>query len=176
MSLASVLVTDRLVLRPPVPGDLQPFMAYTASPRFTAERGSQPAFQRWGNFATLLGHWQLRGWGRFLVTEKETGRILGHLGPLYPEGWPEPEIAWHLWHRDAEGKGHAFEAARAVLGHAFGGLGWSTAVSYIADDNVRSRRLAERLGATVDADAARPDFGADAAPLSVWRHRRPEAA
>jgi RimJ/RimL family protein N-acetyltransferase len=168
----TVLVTDRLVLRPPVPGDAEAFLAYSASPRWVRERGEQPLWQRWNYFATLLGHWQLRGWGRFLATERATGRIVAHLGPLCPDGWPEPEIAWHLWHNADEGQGYAFEAARAAVDHAFHGLHWSTAVSYIAEGNTRSRRLAERLGAVLDTTATAPAYAPDER-ITVWRHPRP---
>ena len=169
----SVLTTERLVLRPPVPGDVSAYMAYSASPRYVAERGTRSAPERWSYFATLLGHWQIRGWGRFMVTDRTTGTILGHMGPLQPEGWPEREIAWHLWSAQSEGKGLAREAARAILAHVFGHLGWPTAVSYIAPGNARSRALAERLGAAVDAEATGPDFGPDH-PVLVYRHPRPE--
>jgi RimJ/RimL family protein N-acetyltransferase len=168
----TVIVTDRLVLRPPAPGDAEAFLAYSGSSRWVRERGEQPLWQRWNYFAGLLGHWQLRGWGRFMATERATGRIIGHLGPLFPEGWPEPEIAWHLWHDSDEGKGCAFEAARAAVTHAFDDLGWPTAVSYIAETNTRSRRLAERLGAVLDTTATGPTYAPDLR-ITVWRHPRP---
>jgi RimJ/RimL family protein N-acetyltransferase len=168
----TVIVTDRLILRPPVPGDAEPFLAYTGSPRWKRERGEQPTWQRWSYFATLLGHWQLRGWGRFIVTERADGRIIGHIGPLYPEGWPEPEIAWHLWHDADEGKGFAPEAARAALDHAFRHLGWPTAVSYVAESNIRSTRVAEKLGAAIDPTAQAPAYVADTR-INVWRHPAP---
>lgn len=171
----TVIVTDRLVLRPPVPADLEPFLAYSRSDRYGRERGTQPAWQGWNYFATLLGHWQLRGWGRFIATERATGRIIGHLGPLFPDGWPEREIAWHLWHDTDEGKGFATEAARAAVAHAFRDLGWSTAVSYIAETNTRSARVAERLGAQPDPDAAAPAYLTDVR-IVAWRHPRPMGA
>src|SRR5262249_27176327 len=48
------------------------------------------------------------------------------------------------------GRGYAFEAATAALGTAFATLGWPRAVSLIAPPNLRSIRLAERLGATFE--------------------------
>ena len=169
----TVLVTERLALRPPVPGDWEPFLAYTGGARFNAERGALPVAERWRYFAALLGHWQIRGWGRFIATERASGRIVGHMGPLYPEGWPEPEIAWHLWHDEFEGKGLALEGARACVDHAFRDLNWPTAVSYIVPGNLRSARLAERLGARPDATADGPAFG-DGHTVGVWRHPNPE--
>ena len=65
----------------------------------------------------------------------------------------------------------AAEAARAVLAHVFGTLGWTTAVSYISPQNARSIALAERLGAVRDAGAAGP-----AESDLVFRHSPPGAA
>ncbi|TMV69267.1 GNAT family N-acetyltransferase, partial [Thioclava sp. BHET1] len=82
------------------------------------------------------------------------------------------EMGWSLWSAEGEGRGYAREAARAVIAHAFGPLGWDTAVSYIAPDNARSIALAERLGAIRDDSAAHPGD----TPCLVYRHPKPEAA
>ena len=56
-----------------------------------------------------------------------------------------------------EGKGYALEAARAMRDWAFAGLKLPTLVSYVDQDNARSRALAEKLGARLDPDAPRQD-------------------
>ncbi len=164
--------TERLILRRPEAADETVFLAYTASDRYRAERGQKSVTEQWSYFTSLLGHWQVRGYGRFLVTEKASGKTLGHIGPLFPAGWPEREIAWHLWTDAAEGRGLAREAAAACITHAYRDLGWDSAVSYIAPDNSRSRALAERLGAVIDPDAAPSPNFTDTPPL-VYRHPRP---
>ena len=169
----TTITTDRLILRPPAPSDEDAFLAYTGSPRYARERGETPLHQQWGYFAGLLGHWAVRGFGRFVVQRRDTGKLIGHLGPLFPAGWPEREIAWHLWSDDAEGQGFAFEGARAALRHAYQTLGWDTAVSYIATGNTRSRALAERLGAVIDPAATPVPVAPD---CLVYRHPRPEEA
>ena len=93
----------------------------------------------------LVGHWALRGYGMWAVQELESGAFIGRVGLHYPEGWPERELAWALA-RAYWGRGYAFEAATAALRIAFDTLGWSRAVSLIAPANLRSIRLAERLG------------------------------
>ncbi len=160
--------TPRLTLRQPDASDLDVFMAYTGGDRFRRERGEKPLPDQWSYFATLLGHWQICGFGRFLVTVKETDSVIGHIGPLFPAGWPEREIAWHLWSDEAVGKGYAFEAAQAAVRHAYADLGWDTAVSFILPQNTRSRRLAERLGAIIDPDAQGMSF--DGVTTLVYRH------
>ncbi|MEY4982233.1 MAG: hypothetical protein RIR62_499, partial [Pseudomonadota bacterium] len=92
-------------------------------------------------------------------------------GPWFPETWPEREIGWSVWNPAAEGKGFAFEAAGAARDFAYRALGWTTAVSYVAAGNARSRALALRLGAVVDADA--PSIGEP--PCLVFRHPAPDS-
>ncbi|WP_417805217.1 GNAT family N-acetyltransferase, partial [Thalassospira lucentensis] len=68
----------------------------------------------------------------------------------------EHELGWLLF-PEAEGRGIAFEAAVAMRRWAFEVRGLKTLVSYIARGNARSIKLATRLGATLDVNAARPD-------------------
>jgi RimJ/RimL family protein N-acetyltransferase len=106
----------------------------------------------WDEMAALAGHWHLRGYGMWAVEERETGLFVGRVGLHYPEGWPDREVAWVLA-RPFWGKGYAAEAAQAALGQAFGRLGWSRVISLIYPENVRSVRLAERLGQRFDGEA-----------------------
>ncbi|MFN3971298.1 MAG: GNAT family N-acetyltransferase [Gemmobacter sp.] len=161
------LDTPRLVLRHPEPGDWPAYFACCASARSPLGVDC-PEGKAWTNFAAFFGHWHLRGFGRFVLTRRDTGAAIGHAGPFRPAGHPEREITWTIWDPACEGQGYAFEAAVATRDHAFRDLGWPTAVSYIDPANTRSQRLAARLGAVIDP-AARPpaDF-----PAEVWRHRR----
>ena len=167
---APTLTTERLVLRGPEAGDWPAYRAYRLTPRSTLGGSGGGEAAAWAQFAALFGHWVLRGFGRFVMVLRTTGAAIGHAGPFHPEGHPEPELTWTLWSAADEGRGLAFEAASAVRRHVFGDLGWRTAVSYIAPDNARSARLAERLGARPDPAAALPCW----APATVWRHTVPE--
>ena len=165
-----VLETARLILRAPQAGDVAPGMAFLQSDRARFVGGPVPADKAWRAMGHVIGHWVMRGWGLFIVTRKDTGAPVGTAGPWRPEGWPEAEIGWTVWRDADEGRGYAAEAARAAIGHAFGALGWETAVSYIDPDNARSIALADRLGAVHDPAAAAPEPG-----TLVFRHPRPEA-
>ncbi len=161
------LETERLVLRRLAAGDADGYVAFCRSRRARFAGGVRSAAAAWRDFAAELGHWALRGYGMFAVTERGgDDTCLGIVGPWYPEGWPEREVGWLMW-AGAEGKGYAAEAARACLAHAFGPLGWDSAVSYIDENNARSIALAEKLGATLDAGAATPS-----ADTLVYRHPR----
>ena len=166
--MSVVLTTERLTLRMPGPSDWAAYRAYRLSDRSTlpaAERNEATARKHFDAFAD---HWHKRGFGRFIMVDHALGQPIGHVGPHEPEGHPERELSWTLWSAAHEGKGYAFEAARAARDHVFGDLGWASAVSYVVADNLRSQRLALRLGAQYDA-AARDPYGNG---CLVYRHQR----
>lgn len=165
------LVTERLVLRAPRIEDFEGYAAFRASERARVLGGPFTRIQAFEQMSALVGHWLLRGYGRWMVADRSTEEPLGVVGLFYPEGWPEPEIAWSLFD-GAEGRGIAYEAALAARRYAYGTHGWRTAVSLIAPDNARSIALAGRLGARRDGEYPHPVFG----PLEIYRHPAPESA
>lgn len=164
------LTTERLLLRAPGPEDFEAFAAFYASERASMVGGPLNRHDAWRALAGLIGHWRLRGFGRWTVTARDTGEPLGVIGLHFPESWPEREIAWIVFEA-AEGRGIAQEAAQAAREHAYGTLGWTTAISLIDARNARSQALAQRLGARHERDWEHPTAG----PLGVWRHPGPEA-
>ena len=164
--------TERLILRAPKPSDAEVFTAYYATERAEFVGGPMEDRQAWMFFGTEMGHWVMRGFGMWVVTLKGNDAPLGIVGHWYPHGWPEKEVGWVLFDAKDEGKGIAFEAAKASVAYAYDTLGWDTVVSYIAKPNVRSVALAERLGAVLDKDAQQPK--PDGEPCLVYRHPRPE--
>ena len=166
-----VLTTDRLVLRAPEAGDWPAFHAFLASERGQFVRtGAFDLSNTWRGFCHVIGHWVVRGFGMFVFHAKGDATPLGATGPWMPETWPEREISWSVWNPVAEGKGFAFEAAAAARDFAYRSLGWTTAVSYVAEANLRSAALARRLGAVVDPAA--PSIGQP--PCLVFRHPSPD--
>lgn len=171
------LCTPRLTLRRPEARDWPAFRAFMLSDRAAVFGSHGHEGRAFRAFAAELGHWEMFGYGMFAVTAQGDDRVLALVGPWTPPDFPEPEVGWMVLDAGVEGTGVAREAAEAALLHAFGPLGWTTAVSYIAQGNERSIRLAERLGAQLDPEAPVPvpPPGAPAAPTLVYRHPRPEA-
>jgi len=163
-----VLETERLRLRAPRLDDFEAYAAFRASPRARHVGGPYPRETAWDQFCSLAGHWQLRGYGRWIVADRPSDAALGIVGPFFPEVWPGPELAWSMFD-GAEGKGYAQEAALAARAYAYGTLGWTSAISVIAPENTRSVALARRMGARADGIWDHPSLGL----LHIWRHPAP---
>ena len=142
--------TDRLVLRPMEGRDADGYMAMMADPEVAAflTPGGQvrsPA-DEWRGFATMVGHWHIRGFGMFSVEEKATGRWVGRVGPWYPEGWPAIECGWGI-ERGSWGKGYAPEAANAAINWIFEQKPeLDRIISVIEPTNKNSQTVAEKIG------------------------------
>ncbi|TCS67507.1 GNAT family N-acetyltransferase [Primorskyibacter sedentarius] len=162
-----VLHTDRLELRAPRAEDYPDFKATFSSYRARFMGGPLNAYETWMLYAAEIGHWDIRGFGMWMVHLKDTEETVGMAGGWFPARWPEREIAWIIW-PDKAGKGFALEATNRVRHHFYEDQGWETAVSYLDPKNLDSIRLAERLGAKKDKDAATVD-GSDV----CYRHPSP---
>ena len=165
-----VLETERLILRAPVTEDFEVYVDFMATDRAGHIGGPISRALAWRAFGHMTGHWVHRGYGMFIFTDRSSGAALGMCGPWFPEGWPEPEIGWSVWAAEAEGKGLAHEAALAARAHAYGVLGWPTAISLIAANNTRSQALARRMGCMPDGIFVHEQFGES----GIWRHPAPD--
>ncbi|MEM7189787.1 MAG: GNAT family N-acetyltransferase [Pseudomonadota bacterium] len=166
MTSPPTIETDRLILRPLGLQDFEPLADFYESDRSKFVGGPETREWSWRTLALEIGHWTLRGYGRFGVDEKASGALAGLVGPWNPLGWPEPEIGWDLMN-GFEGKGYATEAGAAALVYAYRNLGWTTAISLVAIGNDGSAAVARRLGATHERNFSHERFG----EMQVWRHR-----
>ena len=167
------LETPRLLLRPPRLEDLDPWtdmMADEATARFIG--GVAPRAMCWRQLMTQIGAWHAHGFAMFAVTEKDTGRWIGRVGPWRPEGWPGTEIGWSIV-RDRWGRGYAVEAAIASTNWACDTLGWTNVIHSIAPANVASQRVAQKLGSrNLGPGKLPPPFQND--PVDLWGQTRDE--
>ncbi len=170
MTQIPTLKTDRLTLRAPCAEDFEPLAEFYASDRSKFVGGPTTPELTWRNLASEIGHWTLRGYGRWSVVETATGKLAGMVGPWNPEGWPEAEIGWDLMN-GFEGRGYATEAAFAARRFAFEVLDWPTAISLVAFGNDASARVAERLGCTEEPE---PFTHERWGTMRVFRHPSPE--
>lgn len=157
--------TERLRLRLPRMDDLEAHAAFRASERSKGVGGPYNYVSSYEHLAGIVGQWQLRGYGRWMVADKVTDEPYGVVGVYHPEDWPEPEIGWSLY-ANAEGKGIAHEAALATRTYVHETLGWNRIISMIMEDNHRSIRLAERMGCKQDGTFDHSTFGR----MNIWVH------
>jgi RimJ/RimL family protein N-acetyltransferase len=145
--------TPRLLLRLPVASDAQPLLDIHEHPdviKYVLSGASPGGITgAWRSIATMLGHWQLRGYGQWTVLEKCSGDIVGRVGLWNPEGWPGIELGW-ITRRERWGEGIASEAARASLEWAWSNIDEDHIISIIQHDNVASIRVAEKIGETLE--------------------------
>ncbi|KAA3616441.1 MAG: N-acetyltransferase [Calditrichaeota bacterium] len=142
------LTTNRLILRQFCQSDFEEYAAmvgHTETMRYIGNGEPLSREQAWRSMAAILGHWQLLGYGLYAVEEKSSGKLAGRIGLINPEGWPGIEIGWML-HPDFRGRGLAFEAAVAIMTHAFEVLKVRELISLIHPMNTASLKLAEKLG------------------------------
>lgn len=130
----------------PEPADFDAYAAFAADAETMAHLGgAMPRAVAWRDFSVRAGAWITRGFSMFSVIERASGAWVGRIGPWQPEGWPGTEIGWGVAPGFA-GKGYAYEAAVASIDYAFDMLGWTEVIHTIAPDNLRSIRLAQRIG------------------------------
>lgn len=153
MTTPAAITTERLRLRPISAEDFDAHAEITADPEVMRyiHDGALTRAQAWWNVARYLGHWQLRGYGMWAVIERSSGRTIGHMGFLNPEGGRGFELGWALA-RDAWGKGYALEGTRPLVNVAFDTLDEPRITCVIQAGNVRSVRIAERLGAAFERE------------------------
>ncbi len=152
------LHTDRLILRAPKLADFEHWAAFFASPRSIHERGMMGREEAWKNWAADVALWQLKGYGAFGLDDRATGAFVGEVGIYEFMGYPEPELGWFTV-PEAEGKGYAAEAARAVMLWARQTLGWDRLINIIDPANDRSIALGLKLGGVIDPSIPGTDPG-----------------
>ena len=153
--MAFIAETARLRLREMVADDLEFVAAMLAHPdvsRYYERRFARADAQVW--LHRQLARYERHGHGLWLVEERETQTPVGQVGLAIQEveGECHPEIGW-LLDRPCWGRGYATEAGAAVREVAFNKFNYAYVISLIRPVNTASRRVAERLGMTVEREA-----------------------
>jgi hypothetical protein len=154
--LSSVLIeTDRLIVRPPRPGDgaahyravrdsLPNLRRWPASLRWAQEEPSEEGSEGYCQWAS--GKFQAGRDFALLLVHRETGEMVGASG-LHDPDWSVSafEIGW--WGRTGYlGQGLITEGAKAVLDWGFGTLRARRIYAAVDEENTASWRICERIG------------------------------
>jgi RimJ/RimL family protein N-acetyltransferase len=153
MTVAPVLTTARLRLRPHVVGDFGACCAMWADPAVTRFIGGKPstAQQTWTRLLTYMGHWTAMNFGYWAIDSKETGEFIGEAGfadfhrDIIPTMRGVPELGFALV-SSAHGKGYATEAVQAITAWGDAHLPSKRTVCLVNEDNIVSLRIVEKCG------------------------------
>lgn len=158
--------TERLILRPFLPGDQDHFLALFADPALAGDPGAALTREDCrALFEFYLACWQEEDLAYGAIERRSDGAFLGISGlAILPEP-PLCEIGWALFPR-YQGQGYAAEAARGWLDYGFGTLGLDRVVALTRSGNPRSLRVMERLAFEVDPAFVHPDGRASADRLA----------
>jgi RimJ/RimL family protein N-acetyltransferase len=179
------LYTERLCLRIPASQDAEDLYDLFADAEVMQGLGKEPVSAVEDVRAMIdegmIGGWRTDGLGPFILETAATDReVVGQAGLMIfdtrdwtPSTWAkagshaQPELGWALT-RAHWGRGYATEAAAAIRDWAHERPNIDRLVSLISPDNVRSQRVAERLGA-IPTETVTP---ADSKRTTVvWTHR-----
>jgi RimJ/RimL family protein N-acetyltransferase len=178
------LYTDRLCLRVPTPQDAEALYDLFADAEVMQGLNREPvsAVEDVGAMIEegMIGGWRTDGLGPFILETTATDpQVVGQAGLMIfdtrgwtPSTWAgagrhaQPELGWALT-RAHWGHGYATEAAAAIRDWAQEYRSIDRLVSLISPENVRSQRVAQRLGATPTETVTPADSKREAV---VWRH------
>jgi RimJ/RimL family protein N-acetyltransferase len=171
--------TARLVLRLPQPDDVKALLEFVGDDEVMRPIGDEAGgrekaevfVERW------IKRWERNGVGPFIVELDH--KLIGRVGLLVWDRrtWQtsaydlagehaQEELGWALV-RSAWGHGYATEAAQAVKTWSHRDRGIESLVSLVAPDNIRSQRVAEKLGAHPEER-----IHTTAGPTDVWAYPR----
>lgn len=154
--LIPTLETPRLLLVPPSAACEDAYQRfYTDAQASGSYGGPLSAGAAWARLASDLGTWSLKGFGVWAIQRKTEGDIVGTCGFWQGKGWPI-ELTWWLLPQ-ARGAGIAKEASLAAVRHAYQSFGWREVRTYMNDDNLAARALAQSLGARKTGRQTFPD-------------------
>jgi RimJ/RimL family protein N-acetyltransferase len=148
------LETTRLILREWTESDKPAFAAMNADPVVMEYMdGLKTREQSDAMVGRIQDHFNKYGFGLYAAELKNTGEFIGFIGlthiPFEAHFTPAVEIGWRLaapqWN-----KGYATEGAKRVLEYAFNDAGLNEVVSMTTVQNIRSRRVMDKLGMACD--------------------------
>jgi RimJ/RimL family protein N-acetyltransferase len=155
LDLPDTITTERLLLRMPRSGDgaqllpaleesLPQLRRFLASLPWVAAEQTPDSAERWcrNAEANFLGRKDLP----FLIFERASGELVGACG-LHRTVWETPRTEVGYWIRSSRaGRGFVTEAVQALCDYAFTHIGAVRVELVVDEENIASRRVADRAG------------------------------
>ncbi len=163
---APTLHSERLILRPFKPDDLDAGIALWTNPIVYRHILGRPNSREecWARLLRYHGHWDWFGYGFWAIEYRQSGKVIGETGfsdfqrSLDPPMGERIEMGWVI-SPEFHGQGLAQEAATAALDWAATSLPTRGLACMINNGNQPSLKLAGRLGF---AEALRTAYYGDA--------------
>lgn len=148
MDRGEMLETERLLLRPPDPGDFEALHRIFSDPvtmSFWPAPFTEEDTRQWIS-RSLRDHEEI-GFGRRPVVLKSSGEVVGDCGIMRAEiaGKTEYDLGYIVYHPFWD-NGYASEAAEACQRYAVEQLGIRRLVANMPTDHAASIRVAEKIG------------------------------
>lgn len=149
--MISTLATERLILRPPQPEDLESLFAIYGDPATHQFNPAGPLLELRQAQTMLDGwllHWAEKGFGQWAVATRETPACVIGFGGLDARMYLETERL-NLGYRfgpKAWGQGYATELGRAALRFGFVELIVPEIFAVVRPDHVASIKVLEKIG------------------------------
>lgn len=151
----TVIETPRLILRPFTQADIQPSFEMEQNPdisKYTMDGGVKTLQQVSKLINRVINEDYVKyGFGRLAIEYKATGEFIGFSGLKYMLEMDEVDLGYRI-RKDLWGKGIATEAATASLQFGFEELGLEKIIAFIIPENVKSKRVLEKLGFSYTQD------------------------
>lgn len=161
--LAPILFTDRLILRPKQEKDVPMMLELFRNEEVRRYLGGYPPTEE----RAMLRMIRNQGETDWAVALKDSAEYIGECMLLKVVDSYLGEIGWYF-RRSFWGQGYAREAAEAVMAYSQDAFGVKRLCAQIDECNDRSKRLAERLGFTLDAHLPEADFGGRVADVAYY--------
>jgi len=149
-----IIRTKRLILRPWQESDLESFAQLNADPRVMEYFPSVLSRKESDDLARrIIAKFEEQKWGLWAASVPDVADFIGFIGLSIPSFethfTPAVEVGWRLAF-DQWGNGYATEGAKAALAYGYETLQLPEIVSFTAEQNMRSRRIMEKIGMQYD--------------------------
>lgn len=144
----NLLETERLILKPTTLADFDLYREILSYPNLTKylPKGAPYTEQEVTSYVDKrIEHWN-RGFGSYIVYLKsDSNKKIGYAGV---ERSPNPQCSdiRYGFTLTGQGKGYAFEAAKAVVEHTFQSMGLTEIFGISVRNNIRSIAILKKLG------------------------------
>ncbi|WP_372871362.1 GNAT family N-acetyltransferase [Shewanella sp.] len=144
-----ITTTDRLILRHFNEGDIEAIFLMNSIPEVLTYIPQKPLTDLTQAEKVLheviFADYQSRGFGRWAVEHKASGKVIGFCGPKFLPEYDKVELGYRYlpqyW-----GQGIGSEAARAAIAEFKPRLGIDEAIALILDGNLGSMGVARQIG------------------------------